>query len=107
MSAIVDSKAAAASTVYDPYKIFQAAQRCMGDPTVVAKVLVQLLGDCATPDVLMASAASVVSIYYGSGRLRLSSMTEFGKFAGELAEEFEKRDSPEASAPRVTVVACL
>ncbi len=36
--------AASASTVYNPYRIFQAAQRCMGDPSVVAKVLVELLG---------------------------------------------------------------
>lgn len=103
MAAIVGSKAVAASTVYNPYRIFQAAQRCMGDPSIVAKVLVELLGDCATPDVLMASAASVVEIYYGKGRLRQTSMTDFGKFAGELAEEFEKRDSPEASMSHLFV----
>lgn len=55
-----------------------------------------LAGDCATPDVLMASAASVLEIYYGGGGLRKASMTDFGKFAGELAEELEKRDSPQA-----------
>ncbi len=52
-------------------------------------------GDCATPDVLMASAASVLEIYYGGGGLRKSSMTDFGKFAGELADELGKRDSPQ------------
>ncbi|CBN79417.1 conserved unknown protein [Ectocarpus siliculosus] len=88
--------AASASTVYDPYKIFQAAQRCMGDPSVVAKVLVELLGDCATPDVLMASAASVLEIYYGGGGLRKTSMTDFGKFAGELADELGARNSTQA-----------
>lgn len=43
----------------------------------------------------MASAASVLEIYYGSGGLRKASMTDFGKFAGELADELGKRDSPE------------
>lgn len=37
--------AASATTVYNPYRIFQAAQRCMGEPTMVAKVLVELLGE--------------------------------------------------------------
>lgn len=37
--------AASATTVYNPYRIFQAAQRCMGEPTIVAKVLVELLGE--------------------------------------------------------------
>lgn len=97
MSSFKDSEGAAATTVYNPYKIFQAAQRCMGDPSVVAKVLVELLGDCATPDVLMASAASVLDVYYARGGLRRSSMTDFGKFAGELAEELGKRDSVEVS----------
>lgn len=92
-----DSKGAAASTVYNPYKIFQAAQRCMGEPSVVANVLVELLGEYATQDVLMGAAASVLGMYYGKAGLRLTSMTDFGKFAGELAEELGKRDSPEAS----------
>lgn len=96
MSAFED-KGAAATTVYNPYKIFQAAQRCMGDPSMVAKVLVELLGDCATQDVLMGAAAHVLSLYYGKGGLRVCSMTDFGKFAGELAEELGKRNSPEAS----------
>lgn len=87
----------AATTVYNPYKIFQAAQRCMGDPSVVAKVLVELLGHCATPDVLMASAASVLELYYSKGGLRKSSMTDFGKFAEELADELGKRDSLEVT----------
>lgn len=39
-----DKAASSATTVYNPYRIFQAAQRCMGDPSVVAKVLVELLG---------------------------------------------------------------
>lgn len=86
-----------ALTVYNPYKIFQAARRCMGDPSIVAEVLVELLGDCATPDVLMASASSVIKLYYVAGGLRKSSMTDFGKFAGELAEEFGKRESAEVS----------
>ena len=53
-------------------------------------------GDCATPDVLMASTVSVLEIYYGAKGLRKLSMTDFGKFAGELAEELGKRDSPQA-----------
>lgn len=60
-----------------------------------------LPGDCATPDVLMGSAASVLEIYYGSGGLRKASMTDFGKFAGELAEELGKRDSAQASTDGV------
>ena len=96
MSAFAN-KGAAATTVYNPYKIFQAAQRCMGDPSVVAKVLVELLGDYAAPDVFMASTASVLSLYYSKGGLRKSSMTDFGKFAGELADELGKRDSPKVS----------
>lgn len=97
MSSLVN-KVAAATTVYNPYKIFQAAQRCMGDPSVVAKVLVELLGDYAGQDVLMASAAGVLALYYGKAGLRLSSMTDFGQFAGELADELGKRDSPEVSS---------
>lgn len=92
-----DSKGAAATSAYNPHKIFQAAQRCMGDPSVVAKVLVELLGDCADSDVLMASAAGVLALYYGRGGLRTSSMTDFGKFAGELADELGNRDSTEVS----------
>lgn len=91
-----DDRGAAATTVYNPYKIFQAAQRCMGDPSVVAIVLVELLGNCATQDVLMGAAASVLNLYYGKGGLRVCSMTDFGKFAGELAEELGKRNSLEA-----------
>lgn len=53
-------------------------------------------GDCATPEVLMASTVGVLKIYYGGGGLRKTSMTDFGKFAGELAEELGKRDSPQA-----------
>lgn len=46
MASLNANKAAAsATTVYDPYRIFQAAQRCMGEPTMVAKVLVELLGE--------------------------------------------------------------
>lgn len=97
MSSLVN-KGAAATTVYNPYKIFQAAQRCMGDPSVVAKVLVELLGDYAAQDVLMASAASVLDLYYGKAGLRTSSMTDFGKFAGELADELGNRDSSQASS---------
>jgi len=41
----ISTAAASATTVYNPYRIFQAAQRCMGEPTMVAKVLVELLGE--------------------------------------------------------------
>lgn len=44
----------------------------------------------------MASTVSVLEIYYGGGGLRKASMTDFGKFAGELAEELGKRESPQA-----------
>lgn len=95
MAAVVADKGNAATSVYNPYRIFLAAQRSMGDPSVVAKVLVELLGDCAGHDVLMGSAASVLDMYYGARGARLSAMTDFGKFAGELADELGKRDSPE------------
>lgn len=45
----------------------------------------------------MASAASVLEIYYGGGGLRKTSMTDFGKFAGELADELGARNSTQAS----------
>ena len=44
----------------------------------------------------MASTVSVLEIYYGAKGLRKTGMTDFGKFAGELAEELGKRDSPQA-----------
>lgn len=51
----------------------------------------------------MASTVSVLEMYYGAKGLRKTSMTDFGKFAGELAEELGKRDSPQAREKKSAV----
>lgn len=88
----------AAETANDPFKVFQAAQKCNRDASALSGVLVEVLGDFAEEDVLISCAASVISLYpQGNGDAEVAEMRDFGKFAGELAIELAKRGSSEGA----------
>lgn len=78
------------------YKVFRAARRYAGDASTLAKVVVDALGELAEEEQLVASVESVISSY-GEAADVLKTMRDFGRFAGELADELVKRDSSVAA----------